>query len=154
MIKGFEFSEGGRSYSCMVEERFGQENEHWWWFTVSSDGQRYAPFQASRDDTRTSVQKRIVEFYEHRLWVRAQPVQRGAQFGSRPAAQVVAPAAPATNGAAKPAAAVAKKAAPVKSAKSSAKSAAKSVSRAMSRAKVAPRAKAKPAAKGRKVARA
>lgn len=150
MIKGFEFSEGGRSYSCMVEERFGQEDEHWWWFTVSSDGQRYAPFQASRDDTRTSVQKRIVEFYEHRLWVRAQPVQRGAQFGSRPAAaQAPAAAAVVTNGAAKPTPAV-KKPAPVKAAKPAAKPAA----RGASKAKVAPRAKAKPVSKGRKVARA
>lgn len=94
MIKGFEFKEGGRDYSCEVERQFGQDGEHWWWFNVSGDGQRYAPFQASRDDTRTSVQKRIVAFYEHRLWVRAQPVQRGAQFGSRPAAAkpAVAPA--------------------------------------------------------------
>jgi hypothetical protein len=93
MIKGFEFQEGGRDYSCTVEQQFGQDGEHWWWFNVSGDGQRYAPFQASRDDTRTSVQKRIVQFYEHRLWVRAQPVQRGAQFGSRPAAAKPAPAA-------------------------------------------------------------
>ena len=150
MIKGFEFSEGGRSYSCMVEERFGQENEHWWWFNVSGDGQRYAPFQAARDDTRTSVQKRIVAFYEHRLWVRAQPVPRGTQFGSRPAAAQAPAAAAPTNGAVKPAAAVStKKATPVKTAaKPAAKAAAKST------AKRTTRDKAKPATKGRKVARA
>jgi hypothetical protein len=126
MIKGFEFKEGGRDYSCEVERQFGQDGEHWWWFNVSGDGQRYAPFQASRDDTRTSVQKRIVAFYEHRLWVRAQPVQRGAQFGSRPAA-----AKPATAPAVVVEApvVVVKKAAAKTAAKSSAKPARKSASK-------------------------
>ena len=125
MIKGFEFKEGGRDYSCEVEKQFGQDGEHWWWFNVSGDGQRYAPFQASRDDTRTSVQKRIVAFYEHRLWVRAQPVQRGAQFGSRPAAAkpvVVAPVVEIP-------VVAAKKATPKAAAKSSAKPAKKAASK-------------------------
>ena len=126
MIKGFEFKEGGRDYTCEVEKQFGQDGEHWWWFNVSGDGQRYAPFQASRDDTRTSVQKRIVAFYEHRLWVRAQPVQRGAQFGSRPAAaKPVVVAAPVVE----IPVVVVKKAAPKAAAKSAAKPAKKAASK-------------------------
>ncbi len=142
MIKGFEFTEGGRDYSCCVEQQFGQNGENWWWFSVSSDGQRYAPFQASRDDTRTSVQKRIVEFYEHRLWVRAQPVQRGAQFGSRPATPKPVAAAPV-------AAPVVKKATPVKVV---AKPASKTNGKGAARAKGKPAAKS--GAKKRSVARA
>ena len=59
-------------------------NESWWWFSVSGDQQRYAPFRTSSSDTRKEVQSKIVEFYEHRLWAKSQPVQKGAHWGRKP----------------------------------------------------------------------
>jgi len=76
MIKGFEFKDGDKTYVCSVEES-------WWWFSVSGDPQRYAPFRAVSSDTRTSVQERVVAFYTNRLFQLAQPRERGGHFGSR-----------------------------------------------------------------------
>lgn len=83
MIKGFEFTAGERHYVCTVETQRGAESDPWWWFAVSGDAQRYAPFRAVGSDTRTTVQERIVAFYTHRLHQLTLPRERGAQFGSR-----------------------------------------------------------------------
>jgi hypothetical protein len=90
MIGPFTFEHGGRKYSCAPEKRTGAPEGTWWWFTVSHDQQRYAPFEAAAGDTQQSVRSRIIEFYEHRLWARAQPPEPRQQF-SRPGK----PAAPA-----------------------------------------------------------
>ncbi len=90
MIKDFEFQDGGRSYSCTVEAQKGGA-ESWWWFAVSGDQQRYAPFRAAASDTRASVQERVVAFYNNRLFQLTQPTQRGSHWGKR---NVPAPAAP------------------------------------------------------------
>jgi hypothetical protein len=74
MIGAFTFEQGGRTYSCSAQKRETPPAGTWWWFTVSSDPQRYAPFEAVKGDTQRSIQSRIVKYYEHRLWVRAQPV--------------------------------------------------------------------------------
>jgi hypothetical protein len=84
MLNGFDFENAGRKYSCTVEELKGPVKENWWWFSVSGDQQRYAPFRTSSSDTRTQVQTKIVEFYEHRLWAKSQPIQRGAHWGRKP----------------------------------------------------------------------
>ena len=93
MIKGFEFQDGGRQYSCSVEAMSGPEAEQWWGFAVSGDQQRYAPFRAEKGDTRTSVQERVVAFYMNRLFQLAQPRERGGHFGSRKRPVTATPAA-------------------------------------------------------------
>jgi hypothetical protein len=93
MLAAFSFEEGGRTYVCTPEKRGDPSRGSWWWFTVSNDSQRYARFQAAAGDTQSSVRARIVEYYEHRLWVRAQPVVPGRRFG-RPVKPAAPPAAP------------------------------------------------------------
>ncbi len=99
MINGFEFEDGGRSYACTVEAQKGPVKESWWWSSVSSDMQRYAPFRAVSDDTRASVQDRVIAFYNNRLFQLTQPTQRGSHWGKRtpsavaPATGAVAPKA-------------------------------------------------------------
>ena len=101
MLKAFEFTDAHRQYSCTVEFLKGTD-EAWWWFAVSQDSQRYAPFRAAPGDTRASVQERIVAFYTNRLFQLAQPPRRGAQFGARlgrpPAAKPDAAGAPVVSG--------------------------------------------------------
>lgn len=97
MIKGFEFEDAGRAYTCTVEERPGPEREAWWWFAVSGDAQRYAPFRAQSSDTRASVQERVVDFYANRLYQLAQPRERGGHWGTRKRPEPGAAAAPATS---------------------------------------------------------
>ena len=81
MLGAFTFEEGGRTYESTPEVRGDPSRGAWWWFTVSKDPQRYARFEAAAGDTRNSVRARIVEYYEHRLWVRAQPVVPRQRFG-------------------------------------------------------------------------
>ena len=74
-------------------ERKGALAGAWWWFTVSGDQQSYAPFQAVKEDTRASVQQRVVEYYTNRLVRLAEPSVRGAHWSNRSAASKPAPAA-------------------------------------------------------------
>jgi hypothetical protein len=78
MIKGFEFEHDSKTYHCSVEPLRAQGGEAWWWFNVSGDPNRYAPFHAASSDTRDSVKTRIVEYYTNHLARRlAPPVPRG-----------------------------------------------------------------------------
>jgi hypothetical protein len=93
MLGPFTFEEGGRTYSCTSEKRTTTPEGTWWWFAVSNDSQRYAPFEAAAGDTQRTVRARIVAWYERRVWVRAQPVVPRERFGrpGKPAAVPVAP---------------------------------------------------------------
>lgn len=95
MLKAFEFTDANRHYSCTVECLKGTD-EAWWWFAVSQDAQRYAPFRAEARDTQQAVRERIVAFYTNRLFQLAQPPRRGAQFGGRLGRPPATPAAAAT----------------------------------------------------------
>jgi len=64
MMTGFTFVHDGRTYACRAEES-------WWWFTVTRDANRYAPFRAAARDTRSSVRSRIVAYYLNHLAHRA-----------------------------------------------------------------------------------
>jgi hypothetical protein len=88
MLGAFTFEEGGRTYTCAPEQRASTLEGTWWWFTVSNDSQRYAPFEAAASDTQRTVKARIVAWYEHRVWVRAQPPAPRERFGrpGKPAA--------------------------------------------------------------------
>ena len=83
MLKGFEFAADGRTYVCTIEERRGMAGEFWWWFTVTGDQSMYAPFRVTSADTRDSVRERVVAYYTNRVWKRAQPPERGSQWGRR-----------------------------------------------------------------------
>lgn len=83
MRKGFEFEHEGRHYLCTIEERTGAPSDSWWWFSVSGDAQRYAPFRTAKDDSMASVSQRVVKFYADRLFALSQPTERGSHWGKR-----------------------------------------------------------------------
>jgi hypothetical protein len=95
MLKPFTFEEGGRTYECAVEKARPPREGHWWWFAVSGDGQRYAPFEALPGDTRDSVRLRVVAYYTERLVRLATPYTRGPfdRSGARTPAAAASPAA-------------------------------------------------------------
>ena len=94
MIRGFEFEEDGRTFVCKVEARRATPDDAWWWFDVSGDRQRYAPFQAAAADTQKAVKVKILAFYANLLEARARPAEPRSHWGRRP--KVETPAAPAT----------------------------------------------------------
>jgi hypothetical protein len=83
MKEAFEFEDDGRTFSVIVEERRAAEIERWWWFTVSKDVHRYAPFQAAPGDTVASVQSRIVQYYNDLVFRRSQPAEPRAHWAQR-----------------------------------------------------------------------
>src|SRR5688500_20311657 len=95
MIKAFEFQEDGRTYSCTVEKRRTPAAEAWWWFGVSGDGHRYAPFQAAKSDTQDTVRTRIVTYYKEHLVRKAMPAVTRQHWASRGKGVAVTAATPA-----------------------------------------------------------
>ena len=69
----FDFTEGGRTYNCSAEARAGARNEVWWWFRVSGDRHRYAPFHAVAGDSHMAVRNRITAYYGDLLERRGLP---------------------------------------------------------------------------------
>lgn len=83
MLKAFTFENSGRTYNCRVEEPRGSRTQAWWWFDVSEDGQRYAPFEATSGDTEGTVRERVVAYYDHLLVRRAEPPQQRQHWARR-----------------------------------------------------------------------
>jgi len=90
MLAGFLFVHDGRTYVCRPAERSAGEPELWWWFTVSRDGNRYAPFHAVERDTRSSVQARITAYYANHLEHRALPLHQYWARLPKPGGEVAA----------------------------------------------------------------
>jgi hypothetical protein len=63
----FDFEDNGRTYRCHVEALSRGRGDAWWWFGVTGDDSRYAPFQVGVDDTPASVRPRVVAYYEDRM---------------------------------------------------------------------------------------
>lgn len=95
MIAAFDFEEDGRSFSCCVETVRCTQSEEWWWFGVSGETQRYAPFHAAPSDTEANVRARVAEYYADLLERRARPVPPRAHWARRgaPAAAETPPVA-------------------------------------------------------------
>jgi hypothetical protein len=74
VINEFEFEDSGRKFFCKVEVPSQAGMPPWWWFRLDTgESTRYAPFEASANDTKQSVQKRIVAYYEQLLAIAARP---------------------------------------------------------------------------------
>ena len=73
MTEAFGFTEGSRTYTCSAEARAGGRSERWWWFQVSGDRHRYAPFHADATDSPLDVRQRIVNYYDELLERRGLP---------------------------------------------------------------------------------
>ena len=95
MIEAFEFEDGGRVYKCRIEEPRGARTDAWWWFGVSGDAHRYAPFPALADDTQDAVQSRVAAYYRDLLERRAMPAQPRSHWARRTPAAVATTPAPA-----------------------------------------------------------
>ncbi len=100
MTKEFEFVDAGHTFSCSVEAPLHAGMPPWWFYRVDTgETTRYAPFAASPDDTRKSVQARIIAHYAEVLAIKARPVHQRPAWGRprppAPADGAVDPTAPA-----------------------------------------------------------
>ena len=83
MIGAFQFEQDGRTYSCVVEKGRAPRREAWWWFRVSGDAHRYAPFHAVAGDTEDSVRRRIIAYYSDHLTRRSMPAAARQHWARR-----------------------------------------------------------------------
>ncbi len=93
MKEAFQFQVGWRTYRCQVERQGGPKSEAWWWFAVTGDTHRYAPFRAASGDTEAGVRERVLAYHTHRLARRAEPPPVRNQPGRPPKNKVAAPPA-------------------------------------------------------------
>ena len=68
-VARFTFEDEDRTFVCQIEGT--SPLRQWWWFTVSGEAHRFAPFQPSAEDTVGSVQLRIMSYYRELLARRA-----------------------------------------------------------------------------------
>ena len=87
-----EFEDAGRTYTCRIDDTPGARLSSWWWFSVSGDGHRYAPFRATEEDTPASVRDRVVQYYLNHLTRRSMPTEARSSWGRRPGAPAPGPA--------------------------------------------------------------
>jgi hypothetical protein len=88
-LKDFEFVDQGRKFYCSVEVPSLAGMQPWWWFRLETGGStRYAPFEASANDTERSVRERIIAYYAQLLATEARPAYQ------RPVWQKPKPVAP------------------------------------------------------------
>jgi hypothetical protein len=77
VTKDFEFTDSGRKFFCSVEKPSQAGMPPWWWFRLDTgESTRYAPFEASPNDTQQSVQARIIAYYAELLAIQARPVHQ------------------------------------------------------------------------------
>ena len=77
VTKDFEFEDSGRTFFCSVEVPRQAGMLPWWWFRLDkAETTRYAPFEASANDTQQSVQARIIVYYAALLATEARPVHQ------------------------------------------------------------------------------
>ena len=90
MIRSLDFENEGKKYTAVVEP-LGAAGQDWWWFRVSGDTHRYAPFHAAKSDTKDNVRTRIVAYYLGHLAARAAPPPMRGHWARKQQAAAGAP---------------------------------------------------------------
>jgi hypothetical protein len=76
MLQPFTFEADDRVFACQIEQGRTPVAQAWWWFSVSGESHRFAPFQPLADDTEDSVQFRILSYYRELVARRAETLDR------------------------------------------------------------------------------
>jgi hypothetical protein len=71
MLQPFTFEADDRLFTCQIEQGRSRLAQAWWWFTVSGESHRFAPFQPVADDTIDSVRSRVLSYYRELVARRA-----------------------------------------------------------------------------------
>lgn len=66
-MEAFDFEADGRTFTCSVEAAGRAGSPDWWWFSVTGDRHRYAPFHYDGEDTESTVRSRVLAYYRDLL---------------------------------------------------------------------------------------
>jgi hypothetical protein len=72
-MQQFTFVDNDRSFACTLGPTAASRDDLWWWFTVSTEGSRFAGFRPLKGENRAAVQARVVACYTKMLEDRARP---------------------------------------------------------------------------------
>ena len=71
MLQPFTFEADDRVFACQIEGGRTKLAQLWWWFTVSGESHRFAPFQPEVGETLESVRFRVLSYYRELVARRA-----------------------------------------------------------------------------------
>jgi hypothetical protein len=71
VLQPFTFEADDRVFACQIEQGRTKLAQPWWWFTVSGESHRFAPFQPGDGDTIESVRFRVLSYYRELVARRA-----------------------------------------------------------------------------------
>ncbi|HKO16487.1 MAG TPA: hypothetical protein VJU87_09620 [Gemmatimonadaceae bacterium] len=71
LLQPFTFEADDRTFACQIEQARAHPAQPWWWFTVSGESHRYAPFHSVTGDTVESVRSRVLTYYRELVARRA-----------------------------------------------------------------------------------
>ena len=95
-MKGMQFDDIGRTFTCEPGPSPATPGVLWWWITVSGESHRYAAFRVEESDTPVSLRPRVLTYYAKILADRARPaVTRPTWAQRKPVPQPQAPQVPA-----------------------------------------------------------
>lgn len=83
MVETFTFEADDRTFSCAIEKGRAEDALAWWWFSVSGESHRFAPFRPDDDDTVESVRSRVLAYYRALLARRANPLDQRSSWELR-----------------------------------------------------------------------
>lgn len=93
-MKGMQFEDVGRTFTCEPASSPATPGTLWWWVTISGESQRYAAFRVEPNDTPASLRPRVLAYYAQLLADRERPrLTRPSWSDRRPANNGGAPAA-------------------------------------------------------------
>lgn len=78
MLQPFTFEADNCVFACQIEQGRSRLAQAWWWFTVSGESHRFAPFQPVTSDTVDNVQARVLSYYRELVARRALPLDQRA----------------------------------------------------------------------------
>ena len=82
-VAPFTFEADDRTFACRMELARTEGAQPWWWFTVTGESHRFAPFQAEAGDTQESVQMRVLSYYRGLVARRALPLDQRSAWDLR-----------------------------------------------------------------------
>jgi len=71
VLQSFTFEADDRIFACQIEQGRTRLAQPWWWFTVSGESHRFAPFQPEVGETIESVRCRVLSYYRELVARRA-----------------------------------------------------------------------------------
>jgi hypothetical protein len=79
-----EFENDGRTFKCERAPSAATPDTYWWWVSITGESQRYAAFRAEPNDTKASLQPRVLAYYAQLLVDRARPREIRTGWGRPP----------------------------------------------------------------------